>query len=244
MELDVFNLKLNVASDQECKPFYKIRDSRFYRNVNDKIPFLFKSNYFQEFGFKFANNLLSQPDNTYIDGFWQNENYFKPSSEAIRSDFLFRPFSLEHNNKLANDIDQCESLSIHVRRSDYVSNAQVLNYHGVCNVDYYKSSVNFLIKDRPNIKLFAFSDDPEWVRTNLHFDYPFTIVSHNTAKSSVEDMHLMSLCKHNIIANSSFSWWSAWLNKNPHKVIIAPKIWFQDKLANTSEIIPKEWIKL
>ena len=134
------------------------------------------------------------------------------------------------------------SVSVHVRRGDYVSNKNAAKFHGLTGVDYYKAVVKEMAKRVKNPKLYIFSDDPEWCKQNLKFTQLTTYISHNTDGS--EDMRLMKACKHNIIANSSFSWWGAWLNENPNKIVIAPKQWFSHSESNTKDVIPDSWQKL
>ena len=95
-----------------------------------------------------------------------------------------------------------------------------------------------------NPHFFIFSDDQKWVKDNFKIKYPIAFIDHNASKKDYEDLRLMSLCKHNIIANSSFSWWGAWLNSNPKKIVIAPKEWFADPSIDTSDLIPPGWIRL
>ena len=135
-------------------------------------------------------------------------------------------------------------MSLHVRRTDYVQNALTNKIHGVCDQDYYASCVRYIGDQVSNPHFFIFSDEPQWAKDNLMFDFPMTVVDCNDASRNYEDLRLMSTCKHNIIANSSFSWWGAWLNSNPNKIICAPKQWFTDSTRNTKDLIPSNWIRL
>jgi hypothetical protein len=134
------------------------------------------------------------------------------------------------------------SVAVHVRRGDYVSNEAASKTHGLTGVDYYRAAVEQISKKvvRPN--LYVFSDDPNWCKDNLAFKQATTYVAHNS--DGAEDLRLMRLCRHNIIANSSFSWWGAWLNENPAKQVIAPQTWFADSIHNTKDLIPSTWQKI
>lgn len=148
------------------------------------------------------------------------------------------------NEQVAQNILSVNAVSLHVRRGDYVSNLTINQFHGTCSLEYYNQAIAQIAKKVETPHFFVFSDDPEWVKSNLKIDYSITIVDHNNADKNYEDIRLMSLCKHHIIANSSFSWWGAWLCRNPNKIVIAPLKWFNDKSINTTDLIPDGWIKI
>jgi hypothetical protein len=147
--------------------------------------------------------------------------------------------------KLTKDlILNSNSVSLHIRRGDYLSDKNAKEFHGTLPLDYYykaMAQLNLLYKD---LKVFIFSDDMDWVKANLKLTNECVYVDFNTGENSVFDMYLMSQCKHNIIANSSFSWWGAWLNQNSSKIVIAPQLWFADKSLNTKDLIPNSWLKM
>ena len=177
-----------------------------------------------------------------FEGFWQSEKYFKDIREIILQDFGLKK---ESNNflKLKRLVANVNSVSIHVRRGDYAKRAVTGKYHGVLGFDYYRQSIEIIRKKVKNPHFFVFSDDPFWVKNNFKIKQPLTFISGSRKLTNPEELILMSFCKHNIIANSSFSWWGAWLNKNPSKVIIAPKRWFR-KERTESGIIPQGWIRV
>jgi hypothetical protein len=173
-----------------------------------------------------------QDSHYYLDGYWQSEKYFKPIENIIREQL--RP-NADTINKLKEKYPTEKSISMHIRRTDYVSSN---GFHPVQTIEYYQSGLE-IIGEYDN--LLIFSDDINWCKENLKFEN-MTFVEGN---DDVEDIWLMSMCDHNIIANSSFSWWGAWLNENRDKKIIAPKKWFGDKSnTNYSDIIPDDWIKI
>jgi hypothetical protein len=137
------------------------------------------------------------------------------------------------------------SISIHVRRGDYVSDGFTQQFHGNCSLEYYSNAISLLASNNVDFTLIFFSDDCEWVKEQFkNLTYSKMFIDHNDGENSWKDMLLMSSCTHNIIANSSFSWWAAWLNDNPKKTIIAPKNWYADTKLNTDDLIPPQWIRI
>ncbi|WP_243371791.1 alpha-1,2-fucosyltransferase [Geotalea sp. SG265] len=195
--------------------------------------------------FHFDPAVLSLPDDTLLVGYWQSEKYFKDIGEMIRREFS-PIISLEGKDKeIAEHIQAENSVSLHVRRGDYIADADVNAVHGVCSVDYYMRSIEIMkgIVACPHV--FVFSDDPSWVIENLQLPCPSTVIQHNTTSQEAHlDLRLMSLCKHHIIANSSFSWWGAWLSENPGKLVIAPRKWFNNPSLDISDLLPSDWLKL
>jgi hypothetical protein len=143
---------------------------------------------------------------------------------------------------LCTSITNTNSVSIHIRRGDYVQNHRVLRENGICSLSYYKRAVAELEKTQKDIFYFIFSDDINWVKKNISLGRDTVFVSDTTLTDS-EELVIMSKCKHNIIANSSFSWWAAWINQNPNKICVAPKPWFNTAKYD-SNLIPKSWIQL
>lgn len=183
------------------------------------------------------------PQDCYLAGYWQSQKYFQTQTAAIRADFAFKLPLTKRNAEFARQIAQVNAVSLHVRRGDYVNNRKTNSMHGVCSLDYYQAAIRH-ISDRLELPyFFIFSDDIEWVRDHLEMDWPCQYVDHNHAAESYNDMRLMSLCKHHIIANSSFSWWGAWLNPSAEKIVVAPNQWFTN--GNTvTDLIPRTWVTL
>ena len=179
----------------------------------------------------------------YLSGYWQTEKYFLDAAPVIRADFTFKSALTGGNADLAEQISGGNSVSLHVRRGDYASNPKTTATHGLCSLDYYRSAVRYVSERVENPIFFVFSDDLDWVKANLKVDFPCQYVDHNYGDKSYNDMHLMSLCRHQIIANSSFSWWGAWLNANPDKIVVAPKKWFVNE-NNTADLLPQGWVSL
>jgi hypothetical protein len=188
----------------------------------------------------FAPNFAKAPDNTYLVGYWQSEYYFKGIQSLILSEFTPADSANEADVITSRKIERSMSVSIHIRRGDYVNN----KFHSLLGLDYYRAAVDAITKKVQSPHFFVFSDDPEWCGQNLDIGYPYTLVTHNSGRRAYWDIILMSRCQHNIIANSSFSWWGAWLNRNPGKIVIAPKQWFGDPSVDTSDRVPDRWIRL
>ena len=184
-------------------------------------------------GFKFNELSYDNNYNYYLDGYWQSENYFLESSDLIRSELSPSDEILKKLN--LTPFVYSNVVSLHVRRTDYVTSN---GYHPVQSIEYYKKALD-IIGEYDYI--FVFSDDIQWCKDNLTFNNMIFMEGFD----DVEDLWLMSMCKNNIIANSSFSWWGAWLNSNPNKKIVAPNSWFGSQTnLNTDNIIPNNWIKI
>jgi hypothetical protein len=194
---------------------------------------------------QFDPAVLNLPDNVYLDGYWQSERYFADIDAVIRQEFTVKTAQQGQNKAMAELISAAEAVSLHVRRGDYVSAPVANRILGPCDLDYYHRAVDQLTRRLGNqLHFFVFSDEPAWVRQHLDLPYPTTIISHNGPEKSYEDLRLMSQCRHHIIANSSFSWWGAWLCPYPHKIVIAPRQWFRDPAWSSADIVPAGWLRL
>lgn len=203
--------------------------------------------YFHEKRMAFYDNLLdSLPLDCYLRGFWQSEKYFSHISDTILMNFHFKPFQDNRNLRLADELRRYNSISIHVRKGkDYM--AEVDRTDGVCDVEYYNLAITYMKEHVVNPKFYIFTDNPHWVSKNIKaIDYELIDWNPIVGKNNYLDLQLMSLSKHNIIANSSYSWWAAWLNSNSYKMVIAPKLWFNSKSKrdNPLDLIPESWISL
>lgn len=194
------------------------------------------------FGYWPGINNVSQ--DCYLSGYWQSEKYFQNVAEVIRSEFTYKCPLENRNSEFADEISQVSAVSLHVRRGDYAKNPKTTAMHGLCSLDYYREAIQYISVHVEQPYFFIFSDDIAWVKSNLKIDFPCQYVDHNHGSQSYNDMHLMSLCQHHIIANSSFSWWGAWLNPRPNKIVIAPLKWFASKQKSTRDLIPSGWISL
>jgi len=177
-----------------------------------------------ERGFPFDPSVARVNRDAYFDGHWQSERYFIDNERTIREDLAFRPALSAMSEALLQQIrDEPNAASLHVRRGDYVHHPQASAFHGLCDPAYYAAAMQQLCESTPPSRYFVFSDDIAWAKDNLTFRAPATFVDHNSGDQSWQDMRLMMACKHHIIANSSFSWWGAWLNSFDQKRVVAPK---------------------
>ena len=180
--------------------------------------------------------------NQYLIGHFQSYKFFNDYRESILKEFQFSTKSLsEKTRQMSKIINNSNSVSIHVRRGDYVNGYYFETLGKVCSIDYYSRAVEYIKDKIEEPKFFVFSDDPEYVATNLQIG-DATYIDFNRGHDSWQDMYLMSQCKNNIIANSTFSWWGAWLNRNPRKIVVAPSRWFAN--MDNDEIVLPEWIRL
>lgn len=202
----------------------------------------------REPGGYFDANIWQAPRHCMLVGFWHSEEYFKDIECSLRREFTLRAAISEDSAKVADQIRNVNSVFVHIRRGDYVSDAGINRDFGICSIEYYQSAVEYIKRQVMRPHFFVFSDEPEWARDNLKLSAPVTVVDHNRPGDGLapgrehEDLWLMSLCQHAIIANSSFSWWGAWLNAATDRIVIAPRNWFRT-LAST-DYVPARWIKM
>ena len=191
----------------------------------------------------YDEKILKSPEKIVVySGYWQSEKYFKEIENEIRKVFSF-PELDGKNKEIEKKIVNEESIAIHVRRGDYINHPTL---GGLVTSEYYTKAMEYMERCIQNPKYYIFSDEIEWCKKELDLEgREVVFINHNKGEESYKDIQLMSLCKHNIIPNSSFSWWGAWLNRNPKKVVIAPKRWFTKESGyRYTDIVPESWIKL
>lgn len=245
-EIDAFNIDYDAATYQDLAEVVP-EDNR--SSIQKKLWEIFKikkykpkgNKFVQTKSFKFQKEPFEYPDYFYYEGYFQNEKYFKDCREDILKIFSLKEQPDEKNQSVLELVNSTNSVSLHVRRGDYVTLECASKVHGTCSLEYYQKAIEYMAKRVKNTHFFLFSDDIDWVVKNLKIDYPYTVISFNKDKG-VFDMELMKNCKHNIIANSSFSWWGAWLNNNPEKIVVAPKRWTIKKQKGS--LVPNQWVKL
>lgn len=234
--LDAFALEQTMATDAEVATLKK-PDNCFTTLTN-----AFATRILRRTTVTFAPKVLAQTGDIYLDGYWQSPLFFNDIRPTLLKDFSLRDPLPDSGAAFASNMDSCQSVSVHVRRGDYASNPRVLKEFGVCSVAYYQSAIAAIRTRFPDAVFFVFSDDMEWVKRELPVGEGAVYVKHADI-SDAQEMVLMSTCKHNIIANSSFSWWGAWLNQNPDKIVVAPTPWFETATFD-AHLIPSEWKQL
>ncbi|AUD00507.1 alpha-1,2-fucosyltransferase [Spirosoma pollinicola] len=212
---------------------------------NRSLPPIFL--FLKEKQFHFDNSVIQARANCItLEGFWQSEAYFRDSADTIRRELTLNsipsPEFEQYQQLIANTPTP---VSIHIRRGDYVNHPEFSKTFGFVGIDYYKQALQELNARHENARLFVFSDDHEWVHQNLALPDDTVFVQNTGPNADVADMMLMSHCRHHIIANSSFSWWGAWLNPNPAKLVISPRQWYkQQPTWNTKDLLPATWLAL
>lgn len=243
-ELAIFNNDYVIASTRELLFF---RQLSFFNKLKRELGFNYPKIYYEP-SFTYHEMVLVIKTPVYLKGFFQSYKYFIGYENLIKKVFTFPVDTLDElNEKVIANIKSTNAIAIHVRRGDYVNDVTTQQYHGNCTLDYYLKAISLLTARNKDFTLFFFSDDGGWVQEQFRdLPYPKFFVNHNKRENSWKDMMLMSSCNHNIIANSSFSWWAAWLNANPKKMVIAPKKWFakSEKGISAKDLIPPKWIRL
>ncbi|MDE4145697.1 MAG: alpha-1,2-fucosyltransferase [Pseudophaeobacter sp. bin_em_oilr2.035] len=195
----------------------------------------------RERGLGYNPGFATWGDGSYLHGYWQSEKYFAAIADRIRADFSFPEFTNTQNADMAARIQGSNAISLHVRRGDYVA----LAAHVLCDQAYYEAALARVLEGLEGTPtVFVFSDDPDWAKENLPLPCEKVVVDFNGPDTDFEDMRLMTLCQHNIIANSSFSWWAAWLNQNPEKRVTGPAQWFGDPKLSNPDILPDSWHRI
>lgn len=238
-ELDSFNIDLKIAHQHLVENF---TTRSFAGKIREKILPLQLRRVYKEPFFHFDKNFFNAASDVYLKGYWQSEKYFKPVKEVIKTDLTIKRGTIENVKLFGDELANSTSIAVHIRRADYTTDVQK-EYHGMLEKDYYHNAIQLISKKTNDARFYFFSDSINWVKENLAI--PGAVyVSGALTKTHLEDLYLMSQCNHNIIANSSFSWWGAWLNNNPGKIVIAPKNWFNKGPKDTYDLYPDDWIIL
>ena len=240
--IDLFpKMKLQVVDEEERERLGDVS-----RSIIAKIRRKFwrkKSHIREDVKTKYFQKEILRMDEVYLDGYWQSDLYFSDIREELLVELEFPEVHGQKNRELVLKMREKNSVSIHFRRGDYLQGKLAEIYGEACPDSYYKNAIDYFRREYQDVHFYMFSNDPDWVRKQ-YSGFGMTIVDWNLGRNSYWDMYLMSQCKHNIIANSSFSWWGAWLNKNKDKKVIAPGSWFNPKFIVEKDIVCKEWIRM
>lgn len=196
----------------------------------------------RETSFAFDESVMYAGEDVYLVGYWQSPKYFADAEDVIRSDLVLTPAEAGVGTSLASDVRRQGTVSVHVRRGDYVTSLETSAFHGVCSAQYYADALELLSAHAEVRTVYVVSDDIEWARTELRFATPTVFVNDPGDGSDIRDFFLMSQCEHHIIANSSFSWWAAWLGRHPDGIVVSPRQWFTDATIDTSDLRPADWL--
>jgi len=241
----VFSCPVEFAAETDVRSILGWQASPAVRRIlmRPKFAALRRKGFISEPHLHYWEGISRAPKDAYLMGYWQSEKYFSEIAATIRADFTFRPPLDARNEAMAAEMSGVNSVSLHIRRGDYVTNPRALATHGLCSLEYYRGAINYIADRVEAPNFFVFSDDIPWAREHLPMNFPCQFIGHNQGAQSFIDMQLMSLCKHHIIANSSFSWWGAWLNPGARKIVVAPQAWFANG-TTTDDLIPEGWARL
>ncbi|HEY4798177.1 MAG TPA: alpha-1,2-fucosyltransferase [Bacteroidia bacterium] len=244
-ELGVFNLKINLAEEKIIQYYNPERGSIFKRIKNKITKAIQRPIVYIEKTHRFDEDFFLLPDNSCIVGAFQSEKYFLAIADSVKRAFAFAVAFPKNILELADRIENCNSVCIHVRRGDYVTNNLYRDLLGAMSAEYYMQAFGFVTGVAENAEIFIFSDDIEWCKSNLFFKQAVTYVGDVLAESNYQaELFLMSKCRHFVISNSTFGWWGAWLSSREGKLVVAPKKWFKNESKDGEDIVPKNWISI
>ena len=237
----IFGIKLPLATKEEIN---SLKDNlTFLRKVRRFFHIFWKNTDVQQVYFDF-NKKIFNLDSAYLEGYWQSEKFFLDVKDSLLEEFSFSKIS-SSNRTFLKEMKNLNLVSIHVRRGDYESNPHAQKFHGnISTIKYYQKAIEHINSHTKNPFFLIFSNDLDYVEKEFTFLKNKKIVSINKNENSHLDMFLMSQCNHNILANSSFSWWGAYLNMTPNKIVICPKKWVNNKQLDSPDIVPENWIRL
>jgi hypothetical protein len=239
-ELSFFNANFEVAAAEEINSFTQ---QSFLGKLLQHLKPSYKRKIYKEPFYHYDENFFNALPNVYLKGYWQSHKYFLPFHTIIEKDFSVKKDFIQNVETAVSQLENEVNVSVHIRRSDY-ANKITNNFHGVLPEAYYNAAIASIKNKYANAKFYFFSDDIDWVQKNINTSDNFEFVTGKITSAAIEDFCLMQHCSHNIIANSSFSWWAAYLNPNPDKIVIAPKRWFNKAPYDTKDLIPESWIRL
>jgi hypothetical protein len=244
-ELDVFRIKGLELEERRRFWMEKLRERRF-RHVRRLLHHFHSSLapddfYDREAGFD--ERVFRSGRNLVLDGYWQNEAYFKNIRDVLLKDFTFKEEPDRENAEMLSCILSSTAVCVHIRRGDYLRSTESA-VHGSCDLSYYDRAISLIRERADQPTFYIFSDDPEWVLSSFPMPKESVVVRHNTGRKNAEDLRLMMNCRHFITANSSFSWWAAWLGEREGSIVYRPEPWFVAPQYSGNEFCPSRWIKV
>lgn len=242
--LKPFHLQAAMASAADCAALKKQPAGLLFR-IRRKLGWAHDS-FVEEAGLQYNEVYQSVRPSAYVSGYWQSEKYFVDIADLIREDFRIVIAPSAANAAMLQQIKQSNAVALHIRRGNFVNVPEVNKVHGTCSPEYYAAAIAYITERVKDPVFYIFSDDLGWAKAHLNMQYPAVFVDLNDAAHDYEDLRLMQHCRHQITANSTFSWWGAWLNNNPTKIVVAPKQWFADPIKNaqTKDLVPESWVRL
>ena len=243
--LGYFNIRQRLATPDETLRAQDQRAqgplARLWRQRRKLLPYCRRRVVRERQPFRFDPRLLNISAEAYLMGHWQNEKYFAPIADTIRAEFTLKQPLSAASAAVTRQIEASQAVGVHVRRGDYAHNPATHRHHGLCSPDYYQTCARKILSQHPGAVFYVFSDDPQWVAEHLDLGKTHILIDHNGPERDYEDLLMLSRCQYFIIANSSFSWWAAWLSARPGKTIYAPQRWLASDQFDTSDIVPAGW---
>ncbi len=241
--LSLDKLSCNCMFDSHVTILSRFLNLPKFRKIFSKFSGLF--NVYIEKDLSYNPKLINSTKDVSLYGYFQSEKYFTDIRGTLLKEFSLSAPLASDEAALEKLIIEIDSIAIHIRRGDYVTDTSANSVHGTCENDYFINALSSLRISKhlsETTTLFIFSDDIDWCRDNISFDYKTVFVEGSSEKPEV-DIYLMSKCNHQVISNSTFSWWAAWLNTNPNKCVIAPLKWFKT-IHDSKDIVPEQWKRL
>lgn len=230
---------VNTCFLQNDKNYFFLKEKRIERLLPNYRRGVYKEPYYH-----YDANFFKTRSNVFLKGGWQSYKYFQKFRQQIIPSLQIKKDIVNGVADFASDLRSEGVVSVHIRRGDYLRKPIILEWHGIMNRDYYIKAFEKIAKKTSIKRVLYFSDEPEWVSSELIPVMPGEIISNSISGNQYQDFFLMQNCAHNIIANSSFSWWAAYLNPNPGKIIVAPQRWFNKAPYDTKDLIPENWIRI
>jgi hypothetical protein len=245
--LEPFNILEDIAKNEDIPVQYRYDNKLIRKSFEYLDPIIYNGKIVKESSNDFDATIIESTynENVYLDGYWQSEKYFAENSKEIISSLTLKePITDEYYQGILKDIEANNAVSLHIRRGSYTL-PQYNGTHGLTALDFYDEAVKHIKLNLDNPKFYIFSDDYDFAKEKFS-GLANSVIVKSSADKDYLDIHLMSKCKHNILANSTFSWWGAWLNNNLNKIVIAPKKWYNDPVLNaqTKDLLPDSWIRM
>lgn len=235
---EIFPLEIDLVKKKEIANIIGLDRFKILRKLKQFLK-ITNPKYVLENSDKDILPITKELNDHYLDGYWQNWNYFIEYKEELNKKFMFNNNTSNHFKELEKAVLNSNSAIIHLRRGDYVNNNNKKLFHQLGR-SYFDQGMKLIRRKEDNIKFYVFSDDINFAKSFFNYDDKLVFMNTHNSKNGFRDMHLMSMCKNIIISNSTFSWWAAWLGSDNKKTIVAPKLWFKQKKVSHEYYLP-EW---
>jgi len=237
--LDVFNINASIASEDEILLLKKYKKYYGVKNIFHNLFVMNPDKYVVD-----DHIFTTKEQDCYLDGYWVNERYFSNIEGIIRKELSLKEPPSDYYKEMMDKMNTCESVTVHIRRGDYISESKTKKVHDICNIKYYEKAISLLVEKVYSPSFFIFSDDISWAKENLKINYPTTFVGPPNP-IDYQELMTMSHSKHFIIANSTFSWWAAWLSNNKDKIVISPSKWLRKENHDAKKaFLPENWLTI